>query len=135
MRLVYEVLSKLLNTFVGIPLQMTTDKGSEIWEMIHMHRRLRYPCERFTRSNIILIVMVLTGLKPPPNSLSNNGQLLFRCRVNVTRQLRVFGGGNAKAKAIAFVNLLPLGRRRASSTPITSFMCTHFQHDAIPFKL
>jgi len=30
-----------LNLFIGIPLQITTDKGSEIWEMIRIHEKLR----------------------------------------------------------------------------------------------
>ena len=78
---------------------------------------------------------VLTGLKLPPNSLSRNGQLLFRCRVNTIHLSRVFGGGNAKAKAIAFANLFPLGTQRASLTPTMSFMYMYFQHDVTPFKL
>jgi hypothetical protein len=79
--------------------------------------------------------VVLTGLKPPPNSLLSNGQHLFRCRVNIILLLRVFGGGNAKVKAIAFMKLFLLGMQRASSTPTTCFMCMYFQLqcDAIPF--
>jgi hypothetical protein len=83
----------------------------------------------------ILIVMVLTGLKPPQNLLLNNGRLLFRYRVNETHLSRVSGGGNAKVKVIAFASQFPSGTQRASSTPIMSFICTYFQHDPIPFKL
>jgi hypothetical protein len=67
---------------IGIPLQMMTNKGSKIWEMIYVHLRLRYTVlEMIIYLNFILIVAVFAGTKPSLNLLSSNGWLLFRCRV------------------------------------------------------
>ena len=105
-------------SFLGVPLQLTTDKGSEVGEMANCQEILQYVLRFFSHLDECSHPMHCTACMLLPISPLMLGQPTLWFRANTTLPLKGFGDGNDQGKVIAFVKKSSLGRPLGFTTAL-----------------
>lgn len=113
----------LLTSFLGVPLQLTMDKGSEVGEMANCQEILRYILRFFSHLDECSHPLRCTACMLLLISPSMLGQPTLWFRANITLPLKGFGDGNDQEKDIVFVKQSSLGRPLGFTTALIQSTC------------
>ena len=114
---------------------MTTDKGSEIWEMVRMHERLR--CSQFI--SVINLESTyhlwISRLEAAPEFTIEQWPAAIQVQSGSTiRQSKVSGDGSVKERVIVFEMLYLSEKQTGCSMPTTNCMCKYHTRLAVSYE-
>ena len=110
-------------SFLGVPLQLTTDKGSEVGEMGNCQEILRYVLRFFAYLDECSHLMYYTVCMPLPISQLMLGHPMLWFRASITLPLKGFGDGNDQEKVIVSVKQFSLGKPLGFTTALMQSTC------------